>query len=281
MEEKRMTLKEALNNKDFANEFDAIIINDDIPVSFAKEDYNVKEGEPQYTDAEKEGRSGVAIAVISPNTLAVYTSKSIKRPDPINWTEVISKAKIYNRSHIIGYKLSAKALNPHNMFIGTAYMNQITMKGVEKELYDRITKNGRTYLYKVTPVYFKKDTVPYGILMEAETINDDLEKDHFCRFCYNVQDGVKINYYNGGNEPIEKVYGTLEEPKLKTTKERNEENNKYKNYSINIKTSTFHLMSKNCCSIKNVEKKYIQETRAAEDEITAKGFKLCKRCNKD
>ena len=156
MGDKIVTLNQVLNNKDFENEFDVIVINDDIPVSFTKEDYNVKEGEPQYTDAEK---------------------------------------------------------------------------------------------------------------------------DQFCRFCYNIQDGVKINYYNGGNEPIEKVYGTLEESKFKIIKERNEENNKYKNYSINIRTSTFHLMSKNCCSIKNIEKKYIQETRAAEDEILSKGFKLCKRCN--
>ena len=279
MGDKIVTLNQVLNNKDFENEFDVIIINDDIPVSFTKEDYNVKEGEPQYTDAEKEGRSGSATAVISPNTLAVYTNKYIKRPNPLNWTTIIDDAGIYNRSHIIGYKLSAKNLNPNNLFIGTEYLNQITMKSVEKELHDRITQNGRTYLYKVTPIYFKKDTVPYGVLMEAETINDNLEKDQFCRFCYNIQDGVKINYYDGGNEPIEKVYGTLEESKLKIVKERNEENNKYKNYSINVRTSTFHLMSKNCCSIKNIEKKYIQETRAAEDEILSKGFKLCKRCN--
>ena len=61
-------------------------------------------------------------------------------------------------------------------------------------------------IYKVTPVYkFKEDVVPIGVLIEVDAINDS-ENFHKCRFCYNIQDGYKINYYDGSQEPIESAY---------------------------------------------------------------------------
>lgn len=191
---------------------------------------------------------------------------------------------IYNKSHIIGYRLSAKNIDYNNIFIGTAYMNQITMKSVETELYNKVKENNRVYLYKVTPKYkFPKDTVPIGILMEAETI-DNLEKDYMCRFCYNIQKGTKINYYDGSSTQIEEVYNTLETQKLKKDTDKNDEENKYRNYSIDVRTTTFHLYSANCKLLQGVEPKYIQETKACEDDIIKKsdkkGYKLCKKCNK-
>ena len=279
-----ITLKQALNDKNFRKKFNVITINNDKPITITKKDYNVIEGIPQYTDSEKVGRSDVAIAVISPNTLAVYTSKNIEYPYPINWSKTIKNMGIYNRSHIIGYRLSAKKIDYNNIFIGTAYMNQITMKSVENALYNKIKENNRIYLYKVTPMYkMSKDTVPLGILMEAESI-DNLEKDYMCKFCYNIQKGVKIDYYDGSNKPIEKVYNTLETQKLKKDTDKNEEGNRYRNYSIDVRTKTFHVYSANCNLLQGVESKYIQETRACEDEIIKKSYekdyKLCKKCNK-
>lgn len=277
-----ITIDQVLNDRNFRKRFKVITINDDKPISITKKDYEINEGVPQYTDAEKAGRSEVATAVISPNTLAVYTSENIEYPYPINWSKTIKDLGIYNRSHIIGYRLSAKNADYNNIFIGTSYMNQITMKSVEDELYKKVKENNRMYLYKVTPKYkFKEDTVPIGILIEAETI-DDLEKDYMCRFCYNIQKGVKINYYDGSSKPIEDVYNTLEVQGLKKDTDKNEENNKYKNYSIDIRSLTFHLSSKNCSLIKNVDQKYIQETRACKDDIISKsekGYKLCEKCN--
>lgn len=277
-----ITIDQVLNDRNFRKRFKVITINDDKPISITKKDYEIDEGVPQYTDAEKAGRSEVATAVISPNTLAVYTSENIEYPYPINWSKTIKDLGIYNRSHIIGYRLSAKNADYNNIFIGTSYMNQITMKSVEDELYKKVKENNRMYLYKVTPKYkFKEDTVPIGILIEAETI-DDLEKDYMCRFCYNIQKGVKINYYDGSSKPIEDVYNTLEVQGLKKDTDKNEENNKYKNYSIDIRSLTFHLYSKNCSIIKNVDQKYIQETRACKDDIISKsekGYKLCEKCN--
>ena len=117
--------------------------------------------------------------------------------------------------------------------------------------------------------------------MEAETI-DNLKKDQFCLFCYNIQKGVKINYYDGSNKPIEKVYGTLNTWKLKSDSSRNEENNKFKNYYIDIRKMTFHLQSKNCSELNDVEPKFIQETRAfIGDVANNKKFKICNKCIKE
>ena len=154
------------------------------------------------------------------------------------------------------------------------------MKSVENDIYNYIKKDKRIFIYKVTPKYKRKnDIVPFGILIEAETI-DEKEKISRCRFCYNIQKGIKINYYDGSDLPIEVTYGkrTVERKEVKK-KITNEEMNKYKEYSINIKTKTFHLRYKECGSIKNMEPKYIQETKAWEEDILNKGFKLCKKCN--
>lgn len=48
--------------------------------------------------------------------------------------------------------------------------------------------------------------------------------------------------------------------------------------AINIKTKTFHLETKKCRHIQNMEPKYIQGTKAFEDEVIEKGFRLCKDC---
>ncbi len=81
--------------------------------------------------------------------------------------------------------------------------------------------------------------------------------------------------------PIESTYGkrkaNIRESKIVL---KNKENNKYKDYEINIKTKTFHLKSKHCSYINNVNPKYIQETKAYEEDIINRGFKLCKKCTK-
>lgn len=275
-----ITLEQVLNNKNFEKEFNSIIINNDKPISFKKEDYKVIEGEPIYTDTKKNGRSGSAIAIITPNTLAIYTSEHIKYKNPVNWTKTVDEAGFFQRSHIIGYRLSAKINEFNNIFIGTQYLNQNTMYDTEQLIYDDISNNKREYIYKVTPVYkFKEDKVPFGILIEAKTI-DKKEKKEICRFCYNIQDGQKINYYDGSNKPIEKV---LKEKNNvieieKKTRKVNQEKLKYKDYKINIKTEMFHLLNSSCNALDNVEAKYIQETTAFEEDIIQKGFKLCKKC---
>lgn len=276
-----VTLKQAINNKNFEKELNVIDINNGIPISLNKDDYNVIEGKPKYTDANKNGKSGSATAIISKNTLAIYTSENIEYPYPINWSKTISNTHIYNRAHIIAYSLSAKNTEEDNIFIGTEYLNQISMRKVENDLYKEIKDNNRIFIYKVTPIYKEKShIIPFGILFEMETI-DNGKKKQYCKFCYNIEPGKAINFKNGSIDfttEDNKEIAVIKYDKNKT--EKDQSNNKYKKYAINIKTKTFHLETKKCRHIQNIEPKYIQGTKAFEDEIIEKGFKLCKDCTR-
>ena len=276
-----VTLKQAINNKNFEKELNVIDINNGIPISLNKDDYNVIEGKPKYTDANKNGKSGSATAIISKNTLAIYTSENIEYPYPIKWSKTISNTHIYNRAHIIAYSLSAKNTEEDNIFIGTEYLNQISMRKVENDLYKEIKDNNRIFIYKVTPIYKEKShIIPFGILFEMETINNG-KKKQYCKFCYNIEPGKAINFKNGSIDfttEDNKEIAVIKYDKNKT--EKDQSNNKYKKYAINIKTKTFHLETKKCRHIQNIEPKYIQGTKAFEDEIIEKGFKLCKDCTR-
>ena len=274
-----VTLKQAINNENFEKELKAIDINRGIPISLTDDDYNVIEGKPKYTDSNANGKSGSATAIISRNTLARYTSENIEYPYPINWSKTISNTHIYNRAHIIAYSLSAKNTEGDNIFIGTEYLNQISMKKVESDLYKEIKDDNRIFIYKVTPIYKEKNhIIPFGILFEAETIDNE-DKEQYCKFCYNVEPGKTINYKNGSIDVMSENNDDIVVIKYDKNKtEKDQSNNKYKKYAINIKTKTFHLETKKCRHIKNIEPKYIQGTKAFEDEIIEKGFRLCKDC---
>lgn len=191
----------------------------------------------------------------------------------MGWTKELKEAKLFNKSHIIAYSLSAKKCDPDNIFIGTEYLNKTTMKNVEKDIYENIKKDNRVYLYKVTPKYkTENSSIPYAVLIEAETI-DGKKKNTVCRLCYNVQRGQKVDYYK------------YEDAEYKESDQQDKDSVKYKHYSINVKTNTFHLYYKKCSYLKNIDPKYIQETKAKEADIKAKKkeaktkkFKLCKRC---
>ncbi len=86
-EEKHMTIAEALNSKDFENEYGIIIVNDDKPFTFTKDDYETIEVRPEYTNAKMNKRSGKARDVISENTCAIFTSENIDYPPPIGWSK--------------------------------------------------------------------------------------------------------------------------------------------------------------------------------------------------
>ena len=293
----KKVLKNIIENGNFENKFDVIEVNDDKPFTFNEEDYSVKEGKPIYTNSNKYERSGSATAVISKNTVAIYSSENITYPDPINWDKLEyqykmlsnnKRANIYQKCHIIGYHLSARFSNPHNIFIGTDTLNHGAMKDIEDDICREILNNERVFLYKVTPIYmFRNDIIPIGVLFEYETI-DKKEKILHCKFCFNIEKGKKINYYNGSNIKFENV----EKREDNTIKEVNnksivsKQTNTYKNYYVDIRTKIFHVIydeKEKCEELKGVRKKYIQEVTGYEEAILSnkdKKFKICKKCKK-
>lgn len=256
-------------------------INDGKPI-FNKSDYKVIEGEPKYFEPDEYGRSSGAIAIVSRNTQPLVIKKKIVYPDPYGWTKNIEKQGIFERCHIIAYSLSAKIADKRNIFIGTEHLNTSTMMKVENRVKRHLKKNDVRILYKVTMKYKDKNQIPIGILVEAESLDDEFS---ICEFCYNIQTKIKFKYTDGTIIKDSRIFKikeyTNKKNATKNNKKEKDKSNTTNNYMINRKSMEFHLYANNCDRLKNVDSKYIIETTATEkDLLKLKELKPCKKCIK-
>lgn len=104
---------------------------------------------------------------------------------------------LYNRCHLIGYQLTAENANKKNLITGTRYLNVNGMLPFENMVADYIKETNNHVLYRVTPVFIGDNLVASGVLMEAESVEDDGEGILFNVYCYNVQPGIVIDYATG------------------------------------------------------------------------------------
>ena len=73
-------------------------------------------------------------------------------------------------------------------------MNQ-AMVEYEVKVAKYVEKNNVNVLYRVTPVFENNDLLAKGVIIEAQTLeNNDI---CFCVFVYNAQSGFELNYSNG------------------------------------------------------------------------------------
>lgn len=171
----------------------SITLNNDKP-EFQKQDYKIVEGEPIYFEPDELERSNGAIAIISKNTIPLVIKKNLKYPNPYGWTSNLENKNIFERCHIIAYSLSAKLADKRNIFIGTETLNISIMSKIEKLVYKYVMKNDVKVLYRVTIKYKGINKIPTGVLIEAQSLDDDFS---VCEFCYNVQKNAKFNYEDG------------------------------------------------------------------------------------
>lgn len=260
----------------------SITLNNDKP-EFQKQDYKVVEGEPIYFEPDELERSSGAIAIISKTTIPLVIKKNLKYPNPYGWNSNLENKNVFERCHIIAYSLSAKLADKRNIFIGTETLNISIMSKIEKRVHKHIMKNDVKVLYKVTIKYKGSNKIPTGILIEAQSLDDDFS---VCEFCYNIQRNAKFNYKDGSIiEPrklniIEKVQNVVKK-KEKSNKPRKPKNpnNATHNYIINRQTNEFHLKDSNCVNLKNVDSKYINETIASKKDLMKVDLKECSKCN--
>ena len=255
-----------------------IVLNNDKPLFEAK-DYDIIEGEPKYFEIDEYGRSIGAIALISTNTIPLVIKKKLKYPEPYGWTKDIEKSGCFERCHIIAYSLSAKLADKRNIFIGTETLNTSIMAKIEKKIKKYIMQNNVRVLYKVTVKYKANNQIPTGILIEAQSLDDDFS---VCEFCFNVQKNVTFDYSNGiiikDNSFLNKIVKIVRKSvKLtNTNQKRNTDGNK--NYIINRKVNEFHLKDVQCSKLKGIEYKYLNETTATKDDLLDANLTPCKKC---
>ena len=131
--------------------------------------------------------------------------KNISSIRPTGWHSVkyeglVEGDYLYNRSHLIGWQLSAENDNELNLITGTRYMNVQGMLPFENlisdYLQDEKTEDNHV-LYRVTPIFEGNNLVASGVQMEAYSIEDNGEGICFNVYVYNVQPGIVIDYKTG------------------------------------------------------------------------------------
>ncbi len=110
---------------------DYIILNNNIP-NFSDSDLTTTSFE-EYSPLDSLGRCGVAFANIGTDIMPTEKRESISSVKPSGWksaeypTDVIKGKYLYNRSHLIGFQLTAENANERNLITGTRYLRKISL----------------------------------------------------------------------------------------------------------------------------------------------------------
>ena len=180
---------------------DYIILNNNIP-NFSESDLTTTSFE-EYAPLDDLGRCGVAYSNIGTDIMPTEKRESISSVKPSGWksaeypTDVIKGKYLYNRSHLIGFQLTAENANERNLITGTRYFNATLMLPYENMVADYIKETNNHVLYRVTPVFKGNNLVATGVQIEAKSVEDNGEGIEFNVFIYNIQPGITIDYATG------------------------------------------------------------------------------------
>lgn len=165
---------------------------------------NWEAGYESYT-SDNLGRCTTAEALVGTETMPTEDREDISSVEPSGWnnkrysSKLVDGGWIYNRCHLIGYQLTGENDNADNLITGTRYLNIEGMLPFENKVADYVRETGNHVMYQVTPVYEEGNLVASGVVMEAESVEDNGEGIDFNVYCYNVQPGIEIDYSNGNN----------------------------------------------------------------------------------
>lgn len=156
----------------------------------------------RYSELDALGRCGTACASIGPDLMPTEPREPIGAVRPSGWhtvryNGVVDGAYLYNRCHLIGFRLTGENANPQNLITGTRYLNIKGMRGIEGRVADYVSGTGNHVLYRVTPVFRGENLVADGVLIEGWSVEDGGAGICLCVFAYNVQPGVEIDYATG------------------------------------------------------------------------------------
>ena len=176
-----------------------VTINNGNPF-FDESEFSTKSFE-NYSDLDSLGRCQVAVSNIGKDLMPTKPRGEIGSVKPTGWHLIkydgIDGKYLYNRCHLIGYQLTGENANPKNLITGTRYLNTKGMLPFENKVADYIRETSNHVMYRVTPIFQGDNLLASGVLIEAESVEDNGEGIKFNVYCYNVQPGITINYANG------------------------------------------------------------------------------------
>lgn len=217
------------NVSETVNTSEKTIAGTDIPVYAGKRYVKLNNNQPNFTDKEKTntkafekyskldelGRCGVAYANLCQELMPAQNEEreDIHEIRPSGWQVaryegIVEQDMLYNRSHLIAWKLAGENANEKNLITGTRYFNAEGMLQFEDKvagyLHRKKTKNNHV-LYRVTPIFEGDNLVATGVQMEAFSVEDQGKGICFNVFVYNVQPGIEIDYATGKSRVIQEM----------------------------------------------------------------------------
>ena len=243
-----------------------VVVNNNIP--FFKDSDLTTEAFEKYSDLDSLGRCGAAYANVCQEIMPTEKRGAIGMVKPTGWQTVkydwVDGKYLYNRCHLIGYQLSGENANEKNLITGTRYLNVDGMLPFENLVADYVHETNHHVLYRVTPVFENSNLVASGVLMEAQSVEDD--DVLFCVYCYNVQPKVTIDYATGESHASEDT--NIQETSQSTGEQT---------YIVNENTKKFHLPS--CSSVKDMNSGNKREFTGDRQELLDEGYSACKTCH--
>ncbi|MCR4723300.1 MAG: DNA/RNA non-specific endonuclease [Eubacteriales bacterium] len=161
----------------------------------------------QYSPLDSLGRCGPAISCLGRETMPTDERGTIGMIKPSGWhtvryDDLIEDKYLYNRCHLIAYKLSGENDNALNLITGTRYFNKFGMLPFEIKVANYIRYTGNHVIYRVTPIFEGKNLVASGVLMEAQSVEDHGAGILFNVYVFNIQPGIEIDYLTGDSKRI-------------------------------------------------------------------------------
>lgn len=182
---------------------------------FTDEDLSSIDTWYSFSDLDDYGRAGVSNAVVGKETMQTEERGSLSDITPSGWyackANLASDTGVKdgcNRSHLIANKLLGSVSDdPRNLITGSSTFNQEYMLAWEKKVI-QACDDGLHVRYRVTPIFDTSDGIKgsetaHGVLMEAESIEDQGETVKYCVYVYNVEPGWSCDYLTGEWERIQ------------------------------------------------------------------------------
>ena len=157
-----------------------------------------------YSPLDKQGRAGEAICCLGPELMPTEPRGSIAGIKPTGfqqakYPDVIGEDPpyLYNRCHLVAYRLSGENANVCNLITGTRYFNVTGMQPWESKVAAYIERTGNHVMFRVRPDFRGKELVARGVEMEAYSVEDQGKGISFHVYVFNVQPGIEIDYKTG------------------------------------------------------------------------------------
>lgn len=181
-----------------------VVINNDIP--FFNDGLNITVCAVNYGELDSLGRTQASEAITCYEELPTDEREDIGDIKPSGWKQAKYEGVVdseppflWNRSHLLMWAMLGNDSNlQENLITGTRYFNTQGMYPNEEIVLNFIKNHHDLHVrYRVTPFYSGDNLVADGVLMEAMSIEDEGASLSLCRWAFNVQPGVNIDYGTG------------------------------------------------------------------------------------